>query len=221
LSAWRQRSCGIIAGVAATLALSACGGGQAQNVNEPRANFRVSILSARFPASQSISETSRLVISVRNTGIKTVPNVAVTICNVTCAYPAPKGEGSSAAAFSTDNTQPYLANPSRPTWIVDRPPGACRFSCTAGGQGAAVTAYANTWALGELKPGHVARFIWTVTAVSPGNRVVAWQVAAGLNGKARAVLADGSRPQGRFAVHIDQTPAQTYVNNNGQITNSG
>ena len=170
-----------------------------------------------FPASQSISKNTRLVIAVRNIGHKTIPNVAVTICNVTCTYPAPKGEGSSAAAFSTNISQPYVANPSRPTWIVDRPPGACRFSCTAGGQGAAVTAYANTWALGQLKPGHTARFVWVVTAVSPGNRILAWQVAAGLNGKAKAILANGSRPQGTFPVHIDKTPTQTYVNNNGQI----
>ena len=53
--------------------------------------------------------------------------------------------------------------------------------------------------------------------MAPGSHVVAWEIAAGLNGKARAVLADGSAPHGTFAVVIHSTPAQTYVNGSGQI----
>jgi hypothetical protein len=56
-----------------------------------------------------------------------------------------------------------------------------------------------------------------VTAVSAGSHVVAWQVAAGLNGKAKAVLADGSQPGGTFAVHITRKPQQSYVNNAGKV----
>ena len=50
-----------------------------------------------------------------------------------------------------------------------------------------------------------------------GKHVVAWEVAAGLNGKAKAILSNGSRPHGTFAVNVNQAPAQSYVNNNGQI----
>jgi hypothetical protein len=216
-------SCGrvIFAGVGAALALSACGGsGQSQASHEPRAKFTVDVRRATFPAAQQISQHTHLVIAIRNTGSKTIPDVAVTICNVTCRYPAPKGEGTSAAAFASDISQPYVANPSRPNWIVDRGPGHCGYSCRNGGQGAGVTAYSNTWALGKLKPGHVAHFDWAVTAVAPGKHTVAWQVAAGLNGKARAVLANGSRPHGTFAVDVSTAPAQTYVNNNGQVVNT-
>ncbi len=56
-----------------------------------------------------------------------------------------------------------------------------------------------------------------MTAVAPGRHVVAWQVAAGLNGKAKAVTGNGSPPHGKFTVLIHTAPAQTYVNNNGQI----
>ena len=80
-----------------------------------------------------------------------------------------------------------------------------------------MTAYSNTWALGPLRPGKTAQFSWKLTAVSPGRHVVAWQVAAGLNGRAKAVLGNGSRPQGTFAVQISAAPQQSYVNNNGQI----
>jgi hypothetical protein len=218
---WRTRSCPIIAGVATTLVIAGCGGGQNQAANEPSGKFPVTVGAASFPSSQRISQHTHLVIAVHNSGSKPIPNVAVTICNVTCAYPAPKGEGSSSAAFASDISQSYLANSSRPLWVIDRAPGACGYSCANGGQGAAVTAYANTWALGRLAPGHTARFDWAVTAVSAGKHVIAWEVAAGLNGNAKAVLRNGSAPHGTFSVNVSTAPAQSYVNNNGQIVTTG
>jgi hypothetical protein len=212
-----MRSYGIIAGVVMALALSACGSGARQDATEPSGKFPVAISRASFPVAQTLSQHAHLVITVRNSGHKTIPDVAVSICNVTCAYPAPKGEGTSAAAFASTISQQYVANPSRPVWIVDRGPGHCGYSCQNGGAGAGVTAYSNTWALGSLKPGRTVRFDWAVTAVSAGRHVVAWEVAAGLNGKAKAVLGDGSRPHGSFSVRIAAAPRQSYVNNSGKI----
>ena len=76
-----------------------------------------------------------------------------------------------------------------------------------------VTAYSNTWALGPLAPNKTATFIWRVTAVQPGLHIVAWEVAAGLNGKAKAV---GTR-NGHIAILIRKAPAKTYVTNSGKI----
>ena len=212
-----MRTCLIVAGAGLGLALSGCGGGSNQAASEPSGNFTVNVRRATFPPSQRLAQHTHMVIAVHNAGSKAIPNVAVTICNVTCAYPAPKGQGSSSQAFAANINQSYVANPSRPLWIIDRAPGRCGYSCLNGGQGAAVTAYANTWALGRLAPGKTARFDWAVTAVQAGQHVVAWQVAAGLNGKAKAVLANGSAPHGTFAVQVKTAPAQSYVNNNGQI----
>jgi hypothetical protein len=211
------RSCLIIAGFGASLVLAACGSGSRQDISEPRGKFPVAVDSARFPLVQTLSDHAHLTIAVRNAGHKTIPDIAVTICNVTCAYPASTSQGTSAQAFSQDINTKYLANPSRPVWIVDNPPGGCAYSCQNGGRGAAVTAYANTWALGKLPPGKTVRFDWKVTAVSPGRHVVAWQVAAGLNGKAKAIPAAGSTTQGSFAVTINTAPQKAYVNNSGQI----
>jgi hypothetical protein len=214
---------GPIWAVLAAFLLSACGGGRRQDAAEPSGNFTVQVTTASFPSSQRLSEHTHLVLAVHNLSGKTLPDVAVTICNVTCAYPAPPGEGTSAAAFSENLQMPGLAHRSRPVWVVEQPPGACNFGCAAsspsgaGGPGAAVTAYSNTWALGQLLPGRTAKFDWAVTAVKPGRHVVAWEVAAGLNGKAKAVLSSGSLPQGTFTVHISNAPPQTYVNSNGQI----
>jgi hypothetical protein len=209
-----------MAGLAGTVALTGCGAGARQDVNEPSSRFTVAVPRATFPASQRLAQRTHLVISVRNAGVKTIPDVAVTICNLTCAYPARRGAGTSAQAFAQDLDMPYLASPSRPVWIVDRPPGACRFSCQSGGPGGAVTAYSNTWALGTLRPGATATFDWAVTAVKAGKHVVAWEVAAGLNGDAKALLPDGSKPRGAFRVTIHSAPAQSYVTPSGRVVST-
>jgi hypothetical protein len=218
LSAWSTRSYGTFATIVVALTLAACGGGGArQDASEPSGNFPVQVASASFPASQRLAEHTHLVISVRNSGTKAIPNIAVTICNVTCTSPAPAGEGTASQAFAEDLSQPNLANPSRPVWVVDRPPGKCTFSCLSGGPGGSVTATSNTWTLGPLAPGATAKFDWTLTAVRPGKHVVAWEIAAGLTGKAKAVLSDGSIPHSAFTVTIAHSPSRTYVTDSGKI----
>ena len=80
-----------------------------------------------------------------------------------------------------------------------------------------MTAYSNTWALGRLAPGRTATFDWGVTAIKPGRHVIQYSVSAGLNGKARAVLAGGGNPNGVFRVTVLTKPQRSYVANNGQI----
>jgi len=217
------RSIGLICAALAGLLGTGCGSGERLDAREPSGRFTVQITTASFPASQRLSEHTHLVLAVHNLSGRTLPDVAVTICNVTCAFPAPAGQGTSAAAFSENLQMAGLARPSRPVWVLDNPPGPCNFGCEAssdsgaGSPGGAATAYSNTWALGQLPPGRTAKFDFGVTAVKPGRQVLAWEVAAGLNGKAKAVLPDGSLPHGTFAVTILRAPLQTYVNNNGQV----
>ncbi len=217
--------------------MGACGAGPRQDASEPTGNFPISA-SASWPTSQHLSQHTQLVITARNTGSKTIPDVAVTICNVTCSPSASalqNGQGTSVQAFSYKLNQAGLANQSRPAWIVDQAPdlktSPCpgivndysytgpNYSTCSGGPGGAVTAYANTWALGALAPGHTASFKFHLTAVQSGTHVVRWQLAAGLNGKAKAVVAPGgsNAPQGDFTVTVAQAPQQAYVNNNGQV----
>ena len=61
------------------------------------------------------------------------------------------------------------------------------------------TAYVGTWALGPLKPGEQKTFRWEVTAVRAGPYEITYEVAAGLDGKAKAVGAGGEAPEGRIA----------------------
>jgi hypothetical protein len=205
-----------VAGIAASAALSACGGGARQDANEPKATFPVQIAAATFPTSQTLAQHTHLVIAVRNSGSRTIPNVAVTITD-------PK-YGTSVQAFGKYLNQPGLASHSRPVWIVDRSPapgGTCAYSCQSGGPGGAVTAYSNTWSLGALRPGQTAKFDWSLTAILPGKYVVEYQVAAGLNGKAKARLSGGGIPKGKFVVTITNKPQQSYVNGSGQVVKTG
>jgi hypothetical protein len=219
---WR-RSYAIGGALAAALSLGACGGSRL-DATEPSGHYPVQVLSATFPSGQTLSQHSHLVIVVRNPGSKTIPNIAVTICNVTCRYPAPKGEGTSLQPFAEPNNTPYEANLSRQVWVVERSPGPCNFGCRPGtpegngGQGGSITSDVNTWALGHaLKPGATAKFDWTVTAVTPGRHVVAWQIAAGLYGKSVAVGANGSSLTGALPVSISRAPEQAFVDNSGKI----
>ena len=207
----------VVAGVAATVVLAGCGSGGPQDASTPSGNFPVQVTSATFPSFQRLAQHTHMVISVRNVGSKTIPNLAVTVCNTTCAYPAKVGEGTSVAAFAQYLDQPGLASHSRPVWVVEKPPGLCGYSCANGGYGADVSDAANTWQAGQLKPGATATFDWTLTAVAPGKFVVAWEIAGDPFGKAKAVLANGSLPQGTFNVNIAQAPAQSYVNDKGQV----
>jgi hypothetical protein len=221
VNGWR-RSYAIVGGLTAGLLLTACGGGTQQYASEPGRTYTVEVQKATFPSSQTLSEHSHLVIAVRNAGTKAIPNVAVTICNVTCRYPAPPGAGTSVAPFATVNRTAYEANRSRQVWVVERSPGVCNLGCGSGpegggGEGGAVTSDANTWALGKLNPGATKTFDWKVTAVDSGTHVVAWQVEAGLGGKPKAVLSDGSVPQGSFSVTVSGKPVQSYVDNSGKI----
>jgi hypothetical protein len=181
--------------------------------------FRVSVPTTAFAARQSLAAKERLVVAVRNTGRRALPNVAVTICNTTCSYRARRGHGTTVQAFSyaVANT-PNLANASRPIWIVQQAPGPCGYSCRNLGPGAAVTAYSNTWALGRLSPGQTARFVWTVTPVKAGRFVVAWEVAAALSGDNRTVLASGGPARGKLPVHVSTRPPQYVVAPNGKVT---
>lgn len=170
------------------------------------------VATATFPTSQRLAQHTHMVIAVKNSGSKAIPDIAVTITD-------PRW-GTSIQAFAQHISMPGLASHSRPVWIIDHPPdpgGKCGYSCAQGGPGGAATAYSNTWALGRLAPGQTAKFDWALTAVVPGKHVVHYRVAAGLNGKAKATVAGGGVPQGTFTVNVSRAPAQSYVSGSGQI----
>jgi hypothetical protein len=172
----------VTAASVAAVAVAGCGGGERQDAAEPSGTFQVDVVSASFPTKQHLAKSERFVIAVRNSGAKAVPNVAVTV-----------------SSFASRSEQAGLADPSRVVWVIDAAP--------RGGN----TAYTNTWALGRVAPGQTRRFEWRVTAVQTGTHTVKWQVAAGLNGKAKATLSGNRAPAGSFMVDVSAKPAQARV----------
>jgi hypothetical protein len=191
------RGCARAALACGALALTGCGGGTPQDAHEKSGTYTLDILNASFPTEQRLADRTTLSITVRNADDKRVPDVAVTVEGAEASAPA--------AAFAESNSQPGLADPSRPVWILDEGP--------RGGD----TAYTNTWALGPLDRGQTKTFVWHVTAVKPGVHTIRYRVAAGLNGKAKAKLASGDEPKGTFTINIANAPANAKVADNGKV----
>jgi hypothetical protein len=183
------------------IAIAGCGGGERQDANEPEGNFPVEVVSATFPKKQKLAQTSELVITVRNGGKEAVPNMAITV-----------------NGLSFRATQPGLSDPERPRFALEGVPrqiGGFPEAKDATPPGCD-TAYVNTWACGSLKPGMEATLVWKVTAVKAGPYDVSWQVAAGLNGKAKAVATGGGAPEGSFTGTVSRTAPKVRIANDGK-----
>jgi hypothetical protein len=151
----------------AVLAVAGCGG-QRQDADEPSGEFGLEVVSARFPSAQTLSQSALMVMRVRNTGDREVPNLAITVTTDASS------RGDSVTAFGQNLADTTLASRARPVWIVDRDP--------SGGQ----SAYTNTWSFGPIPAGGSKVVRWRVPAVRAGHYVVRYRVAPGLNGKARS-----------------------------------
>jgi hypothetical protein len=183
--------------VLTTVLIAGCGSGPRQDADEPSGSYKLEVAAARFPASQSIAQASRMIVTVRNDDTKAAPNVAVTVET----DPAKAGQGTVAFGQRADDSR--LSDNDRPVWVVDEGP--------AGGDSAAT----NTWALGRLAPGQTRTFTWKVTAVEAGSYTLRYRISPGLAGKAK--LASGGRTDGLFKVTIDDKPVPARVDDDGNV----
>ena len=177
--------------------VAGCGSGPRQDADEPSGSYKLEVAGAKFPASQSIAQDSRMIVTVRNDDTKAAPNVAVTVET----DPSKAGQGTVAFGQRVDDSR--LSDNERPVWVVNEGP--------PGGDSAAT----NTWALGRLGPGETKTFTWKVTAVEPGSYTLRYRISPGLAGKAK--LAEGGRTDGLFKVTIDDKPVPARVNDKGQV----
>ena len=189
------------------VAVAGCGGGERQDENEPEGNFPVEVVRATFPEQQKLAKSSDMTVTVRNAGGDTIPNIAVTV-----------------NGFDRRKNDPDLADPSRPVFAIngvqveiagfpeakDASPRGCD------------TAYVNTWACGPLRPNEQKTFRWSVTAVQAGDFNINWRVAAGLDGKAKAVAAGGGpAPRGQFSGTISDEAPDVRVADDGKTIVNG
>ncbi|MEA2293855.1 MAG: hypothetical protein QOE86_1494 [Solirubrobacteraceae bacterium] len=177
------------AAAALAFAAAGCGGGERRDAGAGGGIYDVAIVRAQFPARQHLAQKPTFVMTVRNTGHRTIPNLAVTL-----------------HGFSSRSGAATQADARAPVWLVDEdPPGT-------------VTAIEDTWTAGALAPGRSVTLRWHVTPVRAGTHVVRYAVAADLAGTSQARVAGGGRPRGSIAVRVDARPAQARVDpRTGQV----
>ncbi|MGH2800460.1 MAG: hypothetical protein ACRDM0_22910 [Thermoleophilaceae bacterium] len=204
MEARRNLSALILAGV---VAVAGCGGAERQDEDEPEGDFAVEVVRASFPEDQKLAKSSSLVITVRNAGDRTIPNIAVTV-----------------DGFNYRKADPELADPERPQFVINGVPrdiGGFPESKDASPLGCD-TAYVNTWACGPLRAGRERSFRWSVTAVKAGEFDIRWRVAAGLDGKAKAVGAGGGEaPRGSFTGTVSDEAPEVRVADDGETVVEG
>jgi hypothetical protein len=188
------------------LAVTGCGGSKKQDEDEPEGNFRVEIVRQAFPAEQKLARRSTLEIAVKNVDSRAIPIIAVTV-----------------KSFDRREKNPNLADPRRPVFVLNSGPGQKEIVLGGAADKPAILddseaqgAYVDTWSLGALQPGQTKTFRWDVTAVKAGPYRLSYSVAAGLDGKSKAVLAGGERPTGVFEGLISNTAPKTKIGRDGR-----
>ena len=201
--------------LAAAVALAACGGDtERQDADEPEAEFPVDVAQAKFPTRQRLAQTSDLRLEIENVGEEAVPDLAVTIYT---------GDEKASGAFNIRSEQPGLADPNRPVWILEH--GYPKLSTPAidskelddAPTAGAEAAQTDTFSFGALPPGESKDIVWRVTPVMGGTFTVHYELAAGLQGNAKAVTPDGSPVEGEFVVTISDKPPRARVNDAGEV----
>ena len=192
--------------------IAGCGSKPRQDENEEEADYPVDVVVAEFAPKQQLSETTDLTLTFENTGEETIPNLVVTIFT---------GDEKADGAFNIRSEQEGLADPNRPVWILENGypkisepgTGSLDEAQTAGAE----TAATNTYSFGELAPDDTVRAVFRVTPVVGGTYTVNYEVAAGLDGKAKAVTDTGEPVEGEFVATISTRPPAAAVNEQGDV----
>ncbi len=204
------------------LGLVACGGGSSQDANEPSGEFPTQVSKASFPPHQVLANSANLELAIKNVGSKAIPNLAVTI-HTGKIKAGVTATGSGQGSFNIRLNNPSLANPNRPVWILENQypkvlaPGLKTTNLHEAPTAGADAAQTDTFQFGSLPAGDSREIVWHVTPVMPGSYTVHYEVAAGLEGQAKAVTRGGGPVRGQFPVDISTKVPQTCVKGTGQV----
>jgi hypothetical protein len=203
----RAAAAGVLA-LALAVSIAGCGQGSSSESSEPAASYSVKVTQAAFPTKQRLGETSLMRIGVRNTGHRTIPGLTVTV-----SIAGQAGQASS-LPFGVRSSEPELAQPDRPVWVLSaRYPRLLGSSISAGAE----TAGRKTFNFGPLKPGGTTDAVWKLSAVKTGTYTVLFKVGAGLGGQGKATASGGVAAGGSFHVNISDVPPNTIVTDSGKV----
>jgi hypothetical protein len=199
----------------AAVALAACGSDdERQDAAEPSGDFPIEVTESRFAPRQRLAQTRDLRLAIENVGEETVPDLAVTLWT---------GDDKARLPFGIRSDQPGLTDPTRPVWILENEypkllaPGVSPRELDDEPSAGAEAAQTDTFSFGELEPNESKDIVWRVTPVMAGTFTVHYEIAAGLQGNAKAVTPDGNPVEGRFVVTISDRPPQARVGNDGEV----
>jgi hypothetical protein len=171
-----------IAAASLLVAAAGCGGDERQDAGVSDRTYTVDIVRASFPRRQHLADNPALVLTVRNAGDATIPNLVVSL-----------------HGFAERSDEASQADPRELVWLVDEPPAGTE------------TAIEGAWAAGALRPGREVVLRWRVTPLLTGTHRLDYAVAADLAGAARTRLADGGPPRGSIVVRVDGRPPRARV----------
>ncbi len=125
-------------GLVGLLLLAGCGGERGDE-DEPSGDFPVEVVKATFPEQQKLAQSSNLVITLRNAGDETIPNLGV---------------GVEGFDYAKDD-DPSLADRSRPVFAANGEPVQIGGFPEAkdGSPRGCDSAYVDTWACGPARSG--------------------------------------------------------------------
>ncbi len=199
----------------AVLLVAGCGGSDPrQDENEEEGDYPVEVTVAEFPPKQRLAETTDLELAFRNSGQEDIPNLVVTIYT---------GDEKADGSFNIRSEQEGLADPNRPVWILENDypkilePGTSSGDLDSAPTAGAETSSTNTYSFGELAPGDEIHTVFRVTPVVGGTYTVNYEVAAGLDGKAKAVTDTGEPVEGEFVATISTKPPAAAVDEQGNV----
>jgi len=176
------RACTALAAAGLLLAAGGCGGGERRDAGAAAGPFSVDIVRAQFPARQHLADKPELVMTVRNAGEETIPDLAVTV-----------------HGFSARTGDSAQADARELVWLIDDEPSG------------AVTAIEDTWTAGALAPGASTTLRWHVTPVRAGTHELTYAVAGDVAGPGATSLARGGPARGSLIVRVAGAPAQARV----------
>jgi hypothetical protein len=195
--------------------VAGCGGSEPrQDENEEEGDYPVEVTTAEFAPKQRLAETTDLQLGFENTGSEDIPNLTVTIWT---------GDEKADGAFNVRSAQEGLADPNRPVWILENDypkvleAGDSLKDLDSAPTAGAETSSTNTYTFGELAAGEEIETVFRVTPVVAGTFTVHYEVAAGLDGKARAVTDTGEPVEGEFVATITDRPQASKVDEQGNV----
>lgn len=154
------------------------GGPERQDADETEGTWQIAVEKFSFPEDQTLGKTATMELTVVNEETTTMPSVVVSL-----------------DGLNIEVDRPTLADPNRPIWIVDESP--------IGG----TTASVHTWQSGPLPAGEARTLRWKMTPVRAGTFPVTYKVAAGLHGKAKAVV----EGEGAREVTVEKSPTEPKI----------